>query len=256
MDIALNPSVAAGYTSGSQISKLITEEWFLHNMYCPACPSDHLAQTPANEEVIDFYCPRCYENFQLKGKAHPFGQRVVDSAYEPKIKMILNRTVPSFVFLYYDKEAMKVKDMMVVPKHFLVPEIIEKRAPLRSTAQRAGWIGSNILLGKMPVDAKLYVVKDFNIVSEITVRESWRRFLFLERMRLDSRGWLSDVLIVIRRLGKTEFTLKEIYRFELELAQMYPENTHIRDKIRQQLQILRDRGVIDFLGQGKYRLKS
>jgi len=30
---------------------------------------------------------------------------------------------------------------------------------------------------------------------------------------------------------------------------------HVRDKIRQQLQVLRDLGLLDFLGSGSYRLR-
>ena len=33
----------------------------------------------------------------------------------------------------------------------------------------------------------------------------------------------------------------------------YPENNHIKDKIRQQLQVLRDRGIIEFVQRGHYR---
>lgn len=36
---------------------------------------------------------------------------------------------------------------------------------------------------------------------------------------------------------------------------MYPENQHIRAKIRQQMQVLRDEGFIEFLGNGEYRLR-
>jgi type II restriction enzyme len=256
MDIVMNPNLVKNYKSGSQISRLVTEKWFSDNMYCPACPSEYLAQTPPNEKVIDFYCPRCDEKYQLKGMAHPFGKKIVDSAHEPKIKMIQKQTGPNFVFLHYDMKPMKVRNMLIIPGHFLVPEVIEKRPPLRLPAQRAGWVGSNILLEKMPPDARLYVIKDFNIMPETTVRESWRKFLFLKDMRLDSRGWLNDVLAATRKLGKTEFTLEEIYGFEEELSQMHPDNLHVREKIRQQLQVLRDKGIVDFLGRGKYRLNS
>jgi type II restriction enzyme dpnI len=44
-----------------------------------------------------------------------------------------------------------------------------------------------------------------------------------------------------------------MYEFETELAAQFPENKHIKDKIRQQLQILRDQGKIEFLGNGHYR---
>lgn len=39
----------------------------------------------------------------------------------------------------YSKEELRVTDFFIVPKHFFVPEIIEKRNPLPDAAQRAGW---------------------------------------------------------------------------------------------------------------------
>lgn len=40
----------------------------------------------------------------------------------------------------------------------------------------------------------------------------------------------------------------------ISLAKLHSKNRHVRDKIRQQLQVLRDLGLIDFLGFGSYRL--
>jgi len=45
----------------------------------------------------------------------------------------------------------------------------------------------------------------------------------------------------IESLHKNEFTLQEIYDFESTLKQKYPNNNFIKDKIRQQLQLLRDK---------------
>jgi type II restriction enzyme len=59
----------------------------------------------------------------------------------------------------------------------------------------------------------------------------------------------------IDNLGKKEFTLDEIYSFENVLAQKYVNNKHIKDKIRQQLQFLRDKGYLEFINRGIYRLK-
>lgn len=58
----------------------------------------------------------------------------------------------------------------------------------------------------------------------------------------------------VEKIGKNEFTLEDVYRFENELSILHPENKHIRDKIRQQLQILRDKGYLDFVSRGYYRL--
>jgi hypothetical protein len=35
----------------------------------------------------------------------------------------------------------------------------------------------------------------------------------------------------------------EIHAYEPDLKALHPENRHVRDKIRQQLQVLRDRGL-------------
>ena len=44
-----------------------------------------------------------------------------------------------------------------------------------------------------------------------------------------------------------------MYEFETQLSIQFPENNHIKDKIRQQLQILRDQNMIEFVGRGIYR---
>ena len=54
-------------------------------------------------------------------------------------------------------------------------------------------------------------------------------------------------------IKKQSFTLDEIYKFEQKLKIKYPNNNFIKDKIRQQLQVLRDKGVIDFKSRGVYR---
>jgi type II restriction enzyme len=41
----------------------------------------------------------------------------------------------------------------------------------------------------------------------------------------------------------------------IHLQKLHPANRHVRDKIRQQLQVLRDLGLIEFLGRGGYRQK-
>ncbi|HIT35518.1 MAG TPA: restriction endonuclease, partial [Candidatus Faecousia intestinavium] len=43
------------------------------------------------------------------------------------------------------------------------------------------------------------------------------------------------------------------YAFEEELILKHPDNHNIRAKIRQQLQQLRNRGIILFLGNGQYQ---
>ena len=54
---------------------------------------------------------------------------------------------------------------------------------------------------------------------------------------------------ILLQLPYPEFTL---YNKEIELQKLFPDNNHIKDKIRQQLQFIRDDGVIVFHGNGKY----
>jgi type II restriction enzyme len=57
----------------------------------------------------------------------------------------------------------------------------------------------------------------------------------------------------VRGLNKNEFTLRDVYAFATHLEKLHPGNRHGRDKIRQQLQVLRDLGFVEFFGRGRYR---
>lgn len=87
------------------------------------------------------------------------------------------------------------------------------------------------------------------------VRRAFKRLKPLASLKLEKRGWTLDVLNAVRLLKKPEFDLAEIYAFEQLLLKLHPNNSHIRDKIRQQLQVLRDLGLLEFLGSGSYRLR-
>ena len=77
----------------------------------------------------------------------------------------------------------------------------------------------------------------------------------LEKLAVEKRGWTLDVLNVIRSVGTNEFSLADIYAHSDVLARLHPKNAHVRDKIRQQLQVLRNLGLIEFLGGGSYRMR-
>lgn len=70
--------------------------------------------------------------------------------------------------------------------------------------------------------------------------------------------WTDDIqsiLTLMKLSSGDEFTLESVYRSENILEFLHPDNNHIRAKIRQQLQILRDYGIIQFIGRGKYKMK-
>lgn len=83
----------------------------------------------------------------------------------------------------------------------------------------------------------------------------WRQTLFLKDQSVEARGWLLDVMKAVDAIGRAEFSLGDAYAFEDRLKLIYPHNNNVRPKIRQQLQVLRDNGYLDFVGRGKYRLR-
>jgi len=143
-----------------------------------------------------------------------------------------------------------------VPKHFFVRDIIEERKPLAATARRAGWIGCNIRLDRVPQSGKIFFVRDGQALPKETVLDKWRQTLFLRNESTEGRGWLLEVMQCVDALGKSEFDLDEVYAFEQRLRQIYPSNKNIKPKIRQQLQVLRDNGYLESVSRGRYRLSA
>jgi len=74
-----------------------------------------------------------------------------------------------------------------------------------------------------------------------------------ETIQKSLTGWKLEVFNCIHSIPKQEFSLNDINKFENHFKKIYPSNKHIKDKIRQQLQYLRDLGLIEFLGYGKYK---
>jgi HKD family nuclease len=66
------------------------------------------------------------------------------------------------------------------------------------------------------------------------------------------RGWQQVVFLKLNELPQT-FSLPQVYQFEDHFRKHYPANRHIPDAIRRELQVLRDRGLIKFLGGGNYQ---
>jgi 5-methylcytosine-specific restriction protein B len=72
-------------------------------------------------------------------------------------------------------------------------------------------------------------------------------------------AWLDDLETRLRAnwAPGQQFTLEAVYNScEDDLQQLHPENSHVRDKIRELLQQLRDRGRLEFIDNaGTYRLR-
>lgn len=252
MDLFFNIEKAQDYKSPAQIARVLTEDWGARNLFCTSCRQNSLEATPNNTKVVDFICDNCCETYQMKSRKNPIGNKVVDAAYAPMIDSIKRNTAPNLFLLHYNQEKYCVENLIVVPRHFLSPSCIEPRRPLGPKARRAGWVGCNIVLKHLPVDGRISIVRDRELVRASEVRKQYDRFKFLSGKKDDLRGWTADVLKVVRELGKKDFNIDEVYAFESYLQKFHPANKHIRPKIRQQLQMLRDKGILKFKGKGEY----
>jgi type II restriction enzyme len=179
----------------------------------------------------------------------------VDAAYSEMKRAILEDRTPNLVVLHYDLTAWTVRTVVLIPRFAFALSALERRRPLAPKARRAGWVGCNILLGKIPQDARIPVVLDGTPRPPFEVRRAYQRLRPLENLKVENRGWTLDVLEIVRSLGKVEFTLREVYSQAGTLAKLHPHNSHVHEKIRQQLQVLRDFGLLSFIGSGSYRIK-
>jgi type II restriction enzyme len=240
----------AGFRSKPQIARVRTEAWVLRELFCPACGERTLRDLPKNTPVGDFDCEACAEQFELKAGTR-IGPRVVDGAYGTMIDRLESDTAPNLMLLRYDGD--RVRDVEVVPKQFFRPSIIERRKPLGPDARRAGWVGCNIVVGDIPRAGRIEIVRAQIDRTPEAVVSDWMRTRAVRDVSGAARGWLLDVLACVERIGREAFTLDEVYAFEADLSAIYPGNANVRPKIRQQLQVLRDTGLIAFEGRGRYR---
>lgn len=253
MEIICDLSIAAQYKSKAQIARVVSEAWVALNGYCLACTSDFLKQSKANTKCTDFICEGCGHRYELKTFLRKPVASLPDGAYSAMMSRIDEGLAPSLLLLERN-ESWHVQSLTAIHSVFLTPIVIEKRPPLSGNAVRAGWTGCNIRLDKIGPDGQISVISKGAFRAKDEVRQRFRRFSSLAQRTPEERGWTTLTLSAVRSLGQSRFTLQDIYAKEQLFAESYPENGHIREKIRQQLQILRDRGIIHFEGRGDYSI--
>jgi type II restriction enzyme len=243
--------LSSGLTSASQRARVITEAWVAENGYCIACTSDRLLPTRANTKSRDFECERCSHPYELKSSSGVFGKRITDGAYSSMISRIRNGTVANLLLLQYGPE-WQITNLWAVHRLLITEPIIQERKPLAFTARRAGWIGCNILLDSIPPEGRIPIIAGGESLSRAGVRKLYAATDRLQMLSPSRRGWTSTVLSALHRLGKSRFTTEDAYSIESEVSAVYPNNENVRPKIRQQLQVLRDAGLLRFESRGVY----
>src|SRR3989344_5878752 len=156
MRLVFDKKIAENYKSQSQKARVLTEKWVDDSVFCPNCGHMDIDKYPNNQPVADFYCSNCKEDYELKSKRDNIGSKIVDGAYRTMIERLQSSKNPNFFLLNYDLHNLTVLDFLVIPKHFFIPEIIERRKPLAATARRAGWVGCNIILKNIPQIGKIF----------------------------------------------------------------------------------------------------
>lgn len=252
MNLHFDETLATNYKSFSQKIRVMSEFWLVENLFCPCCGNLNIEKIKNNSPVADIYCGNCKEIFELKSKKNNIGSKIVDGAYSTMIERINSNKNPQLFVMDYSLDFF-VKDLIFIPKFFFTSGIIEKRKPLSENARRAGWTGCNILYEKIPEQGKIDIIRNGKEIEIEKILNSYLKTKKLQTENLNLRGWILDVLNCINKIKSDEFSLQEIYKYADFLKEKHVENNNIEAKIRQQLQILRDKNFIEFIGRGKYR---
>jgi hypothetical protein len=256
MNLQLPSHLAAKYKkSAAQRARVVTEAWGADNLYCCDCPLDGLSRQAANTGVIDYLCPKCAERYQLKSQSKKIGSTMAGSNYQKMFEAIVAGFAPNFFLMHYGLPEWLVRDLLVVPKFTITRSAIVLRAPLRASARRKGWEGYTLDLRQIPSAAKIPLVTAGVEREPADVRADFARIAPVREMKTDQRGWTLDLLRCVEKFGTSEFTTEQSYEFESHLAALHPDNRHVRDKIRQQLQVLRDLGFLEHIEKGRWRRK-
>lgn len=252
MNFTFDMSLAESYKSASQKIRIMSENWVGRNIFCPICGNPHILNLDNNMPVADLQCNNCGEIYELKGKKGKIGNKINDGAYSTMLQRINSLNNPNLFIMSYSEDY-QVTDLMLIPKFFFVESIIEKRKPLSLTAQRAGWVGCNILIRNVPTQGRIKIIENQVVFDTAKVIEDYSNIKKLQINNIESRGWLMDVLDCVNGIGRADFSLQDIYYYAEQLQERHINNHNIKAKIRQQLQILRDKGFIEFTTRGHYR---
>lgn len=250
--MSLNLIDADGY-EGAQKIRVLSESWLGRFGYCPDCAAG-LEKARNNAKAHDFSCVECHAEFELKCTSASEPKRLVNGAYNALIDRLNSESNPHLFVLSYKKTTGNVNALEVIPSYFFTPDLVQARKPLAATARRAGWVGCNIFVERVPRLGRIALIRQGVWCAHTDVSDAWRIAKKTKAgLVLGRRGWLMAIVRCVEELPGDVFALHELYGREREFFQLFPNNRNVRAKIRQQLQVLRDRGLIEFLGQGVYR---
>jgi type II restriction enzyme len=157
MQLACDLSIAADYKSPAQRARVMSEHWFARNCYCLACESDRLLPAAANTKAMDFSCSNCGHQYELKTFAKRPTKSLVDGAYAALMSRIRANSAPTLCLLERN-DAWQISGLTAIHSSFITAWVVERRKPLSENARRAGWVGCNIRLDRIPPDGEIAVI--------------------------------------------------------------------------------------------------
>ncbi len=173
VSLLLDLAPAARFASPSQIARVVIETWAELNLYCLSCSSDRLRSNVPGTPLVDFTCPACDHEYQLKSKNGRFDGTVTGAAYWPVIQAIHAGRLPDYVLAEYDRRRGLVEWVWAVPGRCIDSKRVTARTALRAGARRAGWRGCTINLEGLPqVDIVVPKPED-----RMVARQAWQRVL-------------------------------------------------------------------------------
>ncbi len=249
-----DPNLATGYASRAQQARRITEDWIGRNGYCLRCDSNRLSPTAANTRTRDFVCEKCSHGYELKSKLGTFSNKILDGAYGAMLKTIREGRTPTFLLLEYS-QSWSIQQLRAIHHSLITETAIQPRNPLSASARRAGWVGCHIVLPAIATQGQIPMMINGALSPKSVTRNAFAKLERLSTLSLSNRTWAAAILKLTEQLDR-KFSLQDMYKFEKELQFLFPNNRHIRPKIRQQLQVLRDADMIMFCGGGIYERRN
>jgi type II restriction enzyme len=251
MNLNCNPALGEHHKSPSQRVKSITEGWFTAEGYCLNCTSPHLNATTPGTPFCDHICPRCAQRYELKSAQQAHTRTVQDGGYDSMMREIRAQNVPALMLLQYDP-TWSVRRLLAVHPVFLTPNVVRKRE--RALTARPDYWMCSLDLTAIPPDGKIVVVGEGKARPMAETRKAFQNSKRFEDIPLAKRGWPALVLSLVRKSGKEYFTIDDIMRFEEQMHAAYPENSHKREKVRQQLQVLMALEYIDRVSPSEFKV--
>jgi hypothetical protein len=122
---------------------------------CPRCNRPrHLAKLQRNFQCADLICKFCGFLAQVKAvtiKGDELPDRILGAAWGPQHEQLIAGIFHGLYIVGFS-DTQRLVRIDYVPAHVLQasPQVFEPRAPLKETAQRAGWQGFVYNLAKLP----------------------------------------------------------------------------------------------------------